>query len=193
MTQTFSTVIALEGEKKAETDLLCKGDSIRGEVDLDPRALTADVEDVSLHDQLPRLDLLLPVVKQLLRVQLLSEGVAHFFQLLALHVVLPISPQHRLHPLEACLQLTINLGRGEKHSHKLQDRVGYTAVASESDKVRRLISCIQNLQCLPSTEKIMHTRANKKNTHESTERDDGTLDALVYTCLAHMIALETGG
>ena len=161
-----------------------------------PRALTDDVEDASLHDQLPRLDLLLPVVKQLLRVQLLSEGVAHFFQLLALHVVLPISPQHRLHPLEVRLQLTINLGRGEKHSHKLQYRVGYTAVASESDKVRRLISCIQNLQCLPSTEKIMHTRANKKNTHEhytSTERDDGTLDALVYTCLAHMIALETGG
>ena len=68
-----------------------------------PRALTDDVEDASLHDQLPRLDLLLPVVKQLLRVQLLSERVAILFQFLALDVVLPTFPQNCLDPLEVRL------------------------------------------------------------------------------------------
>ena len=50
VTQTFSTVIALEGEKKAETDLLWKGDRVGGEVDLQfknrpgPRVLTDNLE-----------------------------------------------------------------------------------------------------------------------------------------------------
>ena len=101
--------------ERERTHLLCESDGFRCEVDLQlqngarPCALADNVEDSSLDNQLSGLHLLLPVVKQLLCVELLSEGVPILLELLSLHMVLPALAQHRFNPLEVGLQLTINL------------------------------------------------------------------------------------
>ena len=113
-----STWVGLKNTKKCLhclTHLLCKSDGLRGKVDLQseegPGAgpLADDVEDPSLHHVLPGLDLLLPVLEQLLGVQLLTEGVSVLFQLLSFHVVLPPFAQDRFHTLEIGLELSVNL------------------------------------------------------------------------------------
>lgn len=120
--------------------LLGQGDGLRGKVHLQfeyggmPCPLTGDVEDPALHHLLTGLHLqheeqnnctlkrikklnfilchlLLPVLKELLSVELLPEGLAILFQLLPLHVDLPPFTQDILNTTKVSLQLTINLDR----------------------------------------------------------------------------------
>lgn len=73
--------------------------------------------DETQKDNEDCINLLLPVFKELLCVQLLSEGLSILLELLSLHVHLPALAQHSLHTLQVHLQLPINLAAKNQQKH----------------------------------------------------------------------------
>lgn len=86
------------------------------------RHLTSLIRHILTLNALPS-DLFLPVLKELLSVEFLSEGLSVLLQLLALHMGFPPFTQHCLHTLKISLQLSVNLGRQKKRMEALHSKI----------------------------------------------------------------------